>query len=231
MRPTTTNSAAIAGGAVVLALLFVVLNAAAPSVLADLTVEDGVVEYLTAGAFLLAAVAFGIAGLRRTGRTLWAIPLGLACFLVAGEEVSWGQRILGLGTPERLAEINVQGETNLHNIEGIHGMVRALAVVVLVTLFFVLPLLAERWTPLARLNGRVRFPLPPLSAALLILIGIAFMAVPRLLADEISFPLDEVGELFVASAWLVYAYATWAVQRTHSSAVDTRTSQVAASGA
>jgi hypothetical protein len=38
---------------------------------------------------------------------------------VAGEEVSWGQRILGLQTPETLAEINRQDELTLHNIDDV----------------------------------------------------------------------------------------------------------------
>jgi hypothetical protein len=34
----------------------------------------------------------------------------------AGEEISWGQRILGLKSPEYFKEHNAQGETNLHNL-------------------------------------------------------------------------------------------------------------------
>ncbi len=39
--------------------------------------------------------------------------------LAAGEEISWGQRILGISTPENLAEVNTQGEINLHNNKAI----------------------------------------------------------------------------------------------------------------
>ncbi len=41
---------------------------------------------------------------------------GLLFFWGAGEELSWGQHILKFGTPDWLAEINGQRETNLHNI-------------------------------------------------------------------------------------------------------------------
>ncbi|NJN49298.1 MAG: HAD hydrolase-like protein, partial [Alkalinema sp. RL_2_19] len=37
-----------------------------------------------------------------------------------------------IGTPEPLAQINVQAETTLHNIEGIHGRVRAFGAIVCV---------------------------------------------------------------------------------------------------
>jgi hypothetical protein len=39
-------------------------------------------------------------------------------FLI-GEEVSWGQRIFGWETPESVAAVNKQEETNLHNIHGV----------------------------------------------------------------------------------------------------------------
>ncbi len=40
----------------------------------------------------------------------------LLCFVACGEEVSWGQRILGIETPEYIAKHNKQGEFNLHNL-------------------------------------------------------------------------------------------------------------------
>lgn len=41
--------------------------------------------------------------------------LALACFYVVGEEISWGQRIFDISTPEFFKEHNLQNETNLHN--------------------------------------------------------------------------------------------------------------------
>ena len=46
----------------------------------------------------------------------WIVLLGLACFYLAGEELSWGQQLFHWQTPEAVAEINDQQETNLHNI-------------------------------------------------------------------------------------------------------------------
>lgn len=45
-----------------------------------------------------------------------AIAMVLLLGLMIGEELSWGQRIFGWGTPSFLAEINSQSEINLHNI-------------------------------------------------------------------------------------------------------------------
>ncbi len=36
-------------------------------------------------------------------------------YLIGGEEVPWGQRILHFRTPEFLMEINLQGETTIHS--------------------------------------------------------------------------------------------------------------------
>lgn len=41
--------------------------------------------------------------------------LSLACFYVLGEEISWGQRLIGFDTPLLFREHNLQQETNLHN--------------------------------------------------------------------------------------------------------------------
>lgn len=43
----------------------------------------------------------------------------LGLFFLIGEEMSWGQRIFGWTTPQTLEQVNKQGETNLHNINGV----------------------------------------------------------------------------------------------------------------
>ena len=86
-----------------------------------LTGEDGLFEWLGFGAYVVAAVAAGLAAreLARRGQrlhTVLFVLFTLGCVLVAGEEISWGQRIFGFGTPEGLSEINRQSETTVHNI-------------------------------------------------------------------------------------------------------------------
>lgn len=83
--------------------------------------EDGPLEYLTvlllivSGALALVAWRRDRAQLEKAERVLlWLFALGL--FFLAAEEISWGQRIIGLETPPALAERNVQGEINLHNL-------------------------------------------------------------------------------------------------------------------
>ena len=87
--------------------------------------EDGVLEYLSAVSYLLASVFF-ILSWRRSrslGNRLVSLgyfAAGMLFFVVSGEEISWGQRILGIATPESISEVNRQGELTLHNLEGLH---------------------------------------------------------------------------------------------------------------
>ena len=82
-----------------------------------LTMEDGWIENLTAVAFLLAGIILFTAALaerRLFPRCAYILgSVGLALF--AGEEISWGQRIIGFETPAFLLDLNYQKEVNFHN--------------------------------------------------------------------------------------------------------------------
>ena len=80
--------------------------------------EDHWVEYLTAVWFLLAGVLlFGTAWMERDilRRCVYILG-GLAMVFVAGEEISWGQRIFEFATPDFLLPVNQQEEFTVHNI-------------------------------------------------------------------------------------------------------------------
>lgn len=92
----------------------------------SLTKEDCFYENLTAIFFLLASLIFFIDFLKdkkgndfyffKTKRNYFFLLLAIVFFLGFGEEISWGQRIFHLKTPEVLKEINVQNEINIHNL-------------------------------------------------------------------------------------------------------------------
>ena len=200
-RPSSLHVAVLL--AVALAPLLWVLHLTSPGRLADLTVEDGVIEYLQAACYLVAAVAFAYVAIRCGRRSPWAWLLALGTFLVAGEEISWGQRIFGISTPESFESSNVQGELNLHNLEGVHGSIRALGMIVIVGLFIAIPVAVRVVPALRRVLARVRIPIVPLASVPLALVAMAFMVLPRVL-DEVVFQLDEVGELFLGLAVVAY---------------------------
>ena len=80
--------------------------------------EDGWVESLSAVGFLMAAIAlFAAAWAERRIFPRCAYILAAAAMAVfGGEEISWGQRIIGFETPDFLMGLNTQSEFNIHNI-------------------------------------------------------------------------------------------------------------------
>lgn len=89
----------------------------APSFHDVLAQEDGPVEWLTVGLFAGAALLFGSRAARGGWRAYWChAAVAAFCLFVAGEEVSWGQRFLGIVPPKAFLAYNRQQETNLHNL-------------------------------------------------------------------------------------------------------------------
>ncbi len=92
----------------------------APDRFDRLAQEDEALEWATFWAFILAAVAYARLTLaqRRGGRPWpwFAAGIALFCVFVAMEEISWGQRLLGLRSPEYFLANNFQQEINLHNV-------------------------------------------------------------------------------------------------------------------
>lgn len=84
--------------------------------------EDQVVEWGQFGFCAFTAVVAVVAAIRfrgsdRRGLALVMVAVTLAMVVLAGEEISWGQRVLGVVTPENLSAVNRQAEMNVHNID------------------------------------------------------------------------------------------------------------------
>lgn len=85
--------------------------------------EDAYFEYIGFASFLITSIVFFVLFYRirknaSTNFVLKVVILGLALlfFFGAGEEISWGQRILNIQTPEYLSEVNDQNEITVHNL-------------------------------------------------------------------------------------------------------------------
>jgi hypothetical protein len=76
--------------------------------------EDGILEWLTFWNVGIAGLIVLFVALKNRSVMFGIAALAL-CFY-AGEEISWGQRVFGLVTPDWLIESNHQQETNLHNL-------------------------------------------------------------------------------------------------------------------
>lgn len=93
-----------------------------PSMYRYLYREDGIIEWGTALAFLAAAgFAFLLASrLWRDRQSMLALlyaGLAFGMLLAMLEEISWGQRILGLESPEFFTEHSTKDEINIHNLQ------------------------------------------------------------------------------------------------------------------
>jgi hypothetical protein len=84
--------------------------------------EDGLVEWLTF--FVLIATSafsftmlltFSRSGADGRAKKVWLF-FGFLFFFVAMEEISWGQRVFGIESPEWFLKHNRQFETNVHNL-------------------------------------------------------------------------------------------------------------------
>ena len=110
--------------AVMILAAFLILEHRYPVAYVYFVHEDGLVENSTAAAFAVAAVLL-LWESRRSAHFLrrsLLIAVAAAALFVAGEEISWGQRIFGIDTPDGLSAINDQGEINFHNIEGVNQL-------------------------------------------------------------------------------------------------------------
>ena len=201
-----------------------------------LTKEDGVFETAGAVFFLLSAIIFFTIFLKNRKNSQRSVFkniffLLLACvFLFAFlEEISWGQRIFNLSTPQFLQKINKQGEINIHNIWIFDGHAKdgtkktglalmlsmeRLFSIFLITYCFLLPVLYNLYGRAKRVLDRIDFPIVPM------VIGTVFL-LNYLLAKIIIFQIDsrllhrsvtEIKEcnvavlLFIISIWFIRTY-------------------------
>ena len=127
--------------------------------------EDGVIEGGTALLFFIASVGSAVLAWKSTGRArkVFCGIFAVGFFLCMGEEMSWGQHLFGWKAPEAVTKINVQAETNLHNLSGYF----ADHVFIAGTFFYggVLPFLAARSSVWRRAFDRFGILVPSLGLA------------------------------------------------------------------
>ena len=86
--------------------------------------EDGPLEWIQfieyASSSLFAFIIFLKKGNKKEINSIIWIFLACILFLIAGEEISWGERLTGIGITS-ISNLNVQGETNFHNLPFFHN--------------------------------------------------------------------------------------------------------------
>jgi len=135
------------------------------------------VFYLIAGILLLAHVLHRSKSDFPGKQKLLTVLLGLFFLWMAGEEISWGQRIFGFGTPDSMITANVQQEFNIHNLQPLSGPTAWIDPHRLFSIFMLfngilLPLAYRFWWPARRLMNRISFPVVPLSCVGFFVMGL-----------------------------------------------------------
>lgn len=103
---------------VVVALALAALAFTSERTFARLMQEDGPAEWATVFAFVVAAALYGKRALADAPWLTRAafVSVALFCVFVAGEEISWGQRLFAIEPPAVFLEHNFQQELNVHNL-------------------------------------------------------------------------------------------------------------------
>ncbi len=164
-----------------------------------LSFENGVIELATV-LVLLWALVVALATARQAlsaARPLVALWLALhAAGLVyfAGEEISWGQWLVGWETPDWFAARNDQGETNLHNMSSWLDQKPRLVVFLWILIGGVLvPLVEARRGPLPR--SRLVFWVLPTRSCLLVSLLAVLIRLPEDMANLAGLPVDSLARL------------------------------------
>jgi len=118
---------------IMLFFLYVILSWRIREIFYYLDREDGPLEYLTfflyLASCLISIVLLKIVknlSIQKRLKYLWIVLLGVSAFLlflISGEEISWGQRIFNINTPDPFVSYNMQKETTIHNAQFIFSFV------------------------------------------------------------------------------------------------------------
>lgn len=153
--------------------------------------EDGFFEDESALWYLLASIGFlyiyikdkstNNFGLFKTNKNIFFLLLGLLFFVAFGEEISWGQRIFNIATPESVKAVNRQGEFNIHNLEYFSGregqekstlfLLDRLFAIFWFSYCFLIPLLHKLSKKASNFFNTINLPIVPLSLGTLFLVN------------------------------------------------------------
>lgn len=182
--------------------------------------ENNVVELST----FMVMIIGGCLGLllakrmKAAGESGWVVAFyaafSVVLLFIAFEEIAWGQWLFGFDTPERVREVNEQGELTLHNIRGLNGRTELLRLAFGVG--GMLGILASYSRRLMKVG----------APQLLILwfVVVTVLAIPDIVNDYVAFTasldrainkLSELAELLIGGASLLYIWLNgrrWMIQ-------------------
>ncbi|PWJ44885.1 hypothetical protein [Sediminitomix flava] len=155
-------------------------------ILQELAREDGFIENLTVIILLMSAAISWIHYRKKS--SIWSksqkanyLLMTLFFVFLAGEEISWGQRILDIESNEFFVQHNAQAETNLHNM--VIGDTKVnklffgkLITVALVMYLFITPIAATRWEKFNHLIQKTGLPIGNLIHGIVFIVGVMLIS-------------------------------------------------------
>jgi hypothetical protein len=164
--------------------------------------EDRAVEWATVALYLAAAIVRGYHAVQ--SRRIFDGLVALFCLFVAGEEISWGQRLIGYIPPAAFLEHNTQQETNIHNFADVFGRPKWMLILALAGFGLLLPALARATSTTRRLLERAGATAPAPAFVPWFLAAVALL---------IWYPVTFTGEwVELLSGWLFLASAPLSIR-------------------
>lgn len=184
--------------------------------------EDHIVEYMTSIIYFISSlIAFYVAiKFFRCRFMLFGILYALfatALFVFFGEEISWGQRLMGMHTTGFFAEHNLQREVNLHNLDFLRGVAKWFYIVIgfgSILLWIVFTRLKNRSSFLSEIH---RYVIPEwYLCSYFLMLSLVYIVISFMSADHnllnITFRELEPSEFTVSIGFFLFAVIKWLKQ-------------------
>ena len=218
LSSTTIPKALMAGLAIILGLFvygLVLLHQDQEAFLVWIR-EDGLVEWLTFAVLLITSAfsfimsyAFSRSEPESGAKRVWLF-LGFLFLFGAMEEISWGQRVFGIESPQWFLKHNRQGETNLHNLlvfgVNINKLVFGKILAILIGIYLLaIPLLYRFNQGFKDFINRWSIPIAQ-NYQILLFVIVVIIAQPHLRLAEKAGELRELCSCFFFLLILVHPY-------------------------
>ena len=192
----------------------IVLSIIDPRYYKFITKEDNLVEWLTFAFLMISGILSAVLAIRAQrsySRYFWFYAaFAVVCLLFALEEISWGQRIIGVNSPRFFLEYSDQQEINVHNVlqEILDFRTKHVAAYLLFIYGVCLPVLTINQKIRKVIKG-IGIILPPL------VLSLGFLIAGILMVDYFTGREEEVGELLFALCFLLFMLHEFLLSNPH----------------
>jgi hypothetical protein len=143
----------------------------------------------------------------KTKKNFFFLFLAIVFFFGFGEEISWGQRIFNVQTPEMLKQVNYQEEINIHNMKFFTGLLHEgrLFNYFWILLCVIIPLLNWKSAVSARFFAKINFPIVPLWLGMFFIISYFVYQVFDLSYPTLFHAISELKETSLSFLFFIFS--------------------------